>query len=107
MSDLAPRFRALLDAFASYKPGKVPAAVAGQAHKLSSNESPYGPLPSVAEAIAEAGRGVNRYPDNGAEALTAAIAERYGVPAEHIAVGAGSVAVLKQLVGRSASRTPR
>ena len=44
MSDLAPRFRALLDAFASYKPGKVPAAGAGQAHKLSSNESPYGPL---------------------------------------------------------------
>ena len=71
MSDLAPRFRALLDAFASYKPGKVPAAVAGQSHKLSSNESPYGPLPSVAEVIAEAGRGVNRYPDNGAEALTA------------------------------------
>ena len=52
MSDLAPRFRALLDAFASYKPGKVPAAVAGQqAHKLSSNESPYGPLPSVAEVM--------------------------------------------------------
>ena len=98
MSDLAPRFRALLDAFASYKPGKVPAAVAGQAHKLSSNESPYGPLPSVAEVIAEAGRGVNRYPDNGAEALTAAIAERFGVPAEHIAVGCGSVGVLKQLV---------
>jgi histidinol-phosphate aminotransferase len=98
MSDLAPRFRALLDAFASYKPGKVPAAVAGQAHKLSSNESPYGPLPSVAEVIAEAGRGVNRYPDNGAEALTAAIAERFRVPAEHIAVGCGSVGVLKQLV---------
>ena len=99
MSDLAPRFRALLDAFASYKPGKVPAAVAGQqAHKLSSNESPYGPLPSVAEVIAEAGRGVNRYPDNEAEALTAAIAERFRVPAEHVAVGCGSVGVLKQLV---------
>ena len=98
MSDLAPRFRALLDAFASYKPGKIPAAVAGQSHKLSSNESPYGPLPSVAEVIAEAGRGVNRYPDNGAEALTAAIAERFRVPAEHIAVGCGSVGVLKQLV---------
>src|ERR1700761_8224323 len=99
MSDLAPRFRALLDAFASYRPGKVPAAVAGQqAHKLSSNESPYGPLPSVAEVIAEAGRGVNRYPDNGAEALTAALAQRFSVPAEHIAVGCGSVGVLKQLL---------
>src|SRR5215472_15697361 len=98
MSDLAPRFRALLDAFASYKPGKVPAAVGGQSHKLSSNESPYGPLPSVAEVIADAGRSVNRYPDNGAEALTAAIAGRFSVPAEHIAVGCGSVGVLKQLL---------
>ena len=98
MSDLTPRFRPLLDTFPAYQPGKVPAAAAGQAHKLSSNESPYGPLPSVAEVIAEAGRGVNRYPDNGAEALTAAIAGRFSVPAEHIAVGCGSVGVLKQLL---------
>jgi histidinol-phosphate aminotransferase len=52
----------------------------------------------VAEVIAEAGRGVNRYPDNGAEALTAALAGRFAVPAEHIAVGCGSVGVLKQLL---------
>jgi len=98
MSDLSPRFRPVLGTFPAYKPGRVPAAVAGRAHKLSSNESPYGPLPSVAEVIADAGRGVNRYPDNGAEALTAAIAERFSVPAEHIAVGCGSVGVLKQLL---------
>src|SRR5580692_708130 len=98
MSDLAPRFRALLDAFASYKPGKVPAAVAGQAHKLSSNESPFGPLPSVAEVIAEAARGVNRYPDNGAADLIEAIARRFAVPPEHIAVGCGSVGVTQQLL---------
>jgi len=98
MSDLSPRFRPVLGSFPAYKPGRVPAAVAGRAHKLSSNESPYGPLPSVAEVIADAGRGVNRYPDNGAEALTAAIAGRFSVPAEHIAVGCGSVGVLKQLL---------
>ena len=98
MSDLTPRFRPVLDTFPAYQPGKVPAAAAGQAHKLSSNESPYGPLPSVAEVIAEAGRGVNRYPDNGAEALTTALAGRFSVPAEHIAVGCGSVGVLKQLL---------
>ena len=98
MSDLSPRFRPVLDTFPAYRPGRVPVAAAGQAHKLSSNESPYGPLPSVAEVIAEAGRGVNRYPDNGAEALTAAIAERFSVPAEHVAVGCGSVGVLKQLI---------
>jgi histidinol-phosphate aminotransferase len=98
MSDLSPRFRAVLDTVPAYKPGRVPVAARGEAHKLSSNESPYGPLPSVAEVIAEAGRGVNRYPDNGAEALTAALAERFAVPAAHVAVGCGSVGVLKQLI---------
>jgi histidinol-phosphate aminotransferase len=105
MSDLSPRFRAVLNSFPAYRPGRAPAAVAGRAHKLSSNESPYGPLPSVAEVIAEAGRGVNRYPDNGAEALTEAIADRFGVPPEHVAVGCGSVGVLKQLVEAVADHT--
>jgi histidinol-phosphate aminotransferase len=98
MSEASPRFRPVLDTFPPYRPGRVPAAVAGQAHKLSSNESPYGPLPSVVEAIASAGLGVNRYPDNGAEALTAALADRFAVPPEHIALGCGSVGVLKQLI---------
>jgi histidinol-phosphate aminotransferase len=98
MSDLTPRFRPVLDTVPAYKPGKAPVATAGEAHKLSSNESPYGPLPSVLEVITEACGGVNRYPDNGAEALTAAIAERFAVPADHIAVGSGSVGVLKQIM---------
>lgn len=98
MSDLSPRFRPVLATVPAYKPGKVPVAAAGQAHKLSSNESPYGPLPSVLGVIAEACNGVNRYPDNGAEALIAVIAKRFAVPADHIAVGSGSVGVLKQII---------
>jgi histidinol-phosphate aminotransferase len=98
MTDPSPRFRTVLDTVPAYKPGRAPVAGTGDAHKLSSNESPYGPLPSVVEVIAEAGRGVNRYPDNGAEALTAALAERFAVPAGHVAVGCGSVGVLKQLI---------
>ena len=98
MSDLSPRFRPVLDTVPAYTPGKAPVAATGQAHKLSSNESPYGPLPSVLEVIAEAASGVNRYPDNGAEALTGALAERFAVPADHVAVGCGSVGVLKQLI---------
>jgi histidinol-phosphate aminotransferase len=98
MSDVSPRFRPVLDTFPVFRPGKVPTATAEQAHKLSSNESPYGPLPSVAEVIAEAGHEVHRYPDNGAEALIAALAERFSVPLDHIAVGCGSVGVLKQLI---------
>jgi histidinol-phosphate aminotransferase len=99
MTDESPRFRPVLDSVSAYKPGRVPAAAAtGEAHKLSSNESPYGPLPSVAEVIAETGRTVNRYPDSGGAALTAAIAGRFAVPAGHVAIGCGSVGVLKQLM---------
>ena len=95
MSELSPRFRPVLDTFPPYKPGRAPSA---GGHKLSSNESPYGPLPSVAEAIAEAGLGVHRYPDNLAAELTAALAAKFGVPEEHVALGPGSVGVLKQLM---------
>jgi histidinol-phosphate aminotransferase len=98
MNDVSPRFRPVLATVPAYKPGQAPTAAAGEAHKLSSNESPYGPLPSVVEVIAEAAGAVNRYPDNGAAALTAAIAERFAVPVGHVAVGCGSVGVLQQLM---------
>ena len=97
MTDASPRFRSVLDGFPAYKPGRTPASVTGKSHKLSSNESPYGPLPSVVEVIAEAARSVNRYPDHGCAALIDAIAARYGVPADHVAVGCGSVGVAQQL----------
>ncbi len=94
----SPRFRPVLDQFAPYKPGKPATMVAGRSYKLSSNESPYGPLPSVIKVIAEAAGDVNRYPDNGAAELTEAIAARYDVPAAHVAVGCGSVGVVQQLL---------
>ncbi len=98
MTDLSPRFRPVLDTFPVYQPGKVPVVEAGEAYKLSSNESPYGPFPSVLKVIAEAAGDVNRYPDSGAAALTNALAERFAVPPAHVAVGCGSVGVLKQLM---------
>ncbi|MQA93371.1 MAG: histidinol-phosphate transaminase [Streptosporangiales bacterium] len=99
MSDQAsPRFRPTLEEIVAYKPGRVTTSPEGRSYKLSSNESPYGPLPSVVEVIAEAARGVNRYPDNGAVALTEAIAERQRVPYDHIALGCGSVGVTQQLL---------
>jgi histidinol-phosphate aminotransferase len=98
MSAQTPRFRPVLDRFAPYKPGKAPSAAAGQTYKLSSNESPYGPLPSVLKVIAEAAGEVHRYPDNVAAELTEAIAARYAVPAAHVAVGCGSVGLVQQLL---------
>jgi histidinol-phosphate aminotransferase len=93
-----PRFRSLLGGYAAYRPGKVARSPEGRSYKLSSNESPYGPLPSVAEAIAEAGRTVNRYPDNGAAELTTAIARRFDVPDDHVVTGCGSVGVAQMLL---------
>jgi len=98
MSEQTPRFRPILERFAPYQPGKPPAAGTGPTYKLSSNESPFGPLPSVVKVIAAAAGEVNRYPDNGASELTEAIAARYAVPASHIAVGCGSVGLVQQLL---------
>ncbi|MFO7249819.1 MAG: histidinol-phosphate transaminase [Actinomycetes bacterium] len=92
------RFRAILDTMPVYKPGKRVAAPDGRSFKLSSNESPFPPPPSVVEAIARAAAEVNRYPDAGCRRLTEALAERYGVPYDHIALGPGSVTVAQQLL---------
>jgi histidinol-phosphate aminotransferase len=94
----SPRFRSVLDQYVAYRPGKVARSPEGRSYKLSSNESPYGPLPSVREVIADAGGLVNRYPDNGCTALIQAIATRFGVPESHIAVGCGSVGVAQMLL---------
>jgi histidinol-phosphate aminotransferase len=98
MSVQTPRFRPILEQFAPYKPGKPPAVEGGPTYKLSSNESPFGPLPSVVKVIAAAAGEVNRYPDNGAAELTEAIAARYSVPVSHVAVGCGSVGLVQQLL---------
>jgi histidinol-phosphate aminotransferase len=93
------RLRAALDQVPAYVPGKPASAREGvTAYKVSSNENPFPPLPSVLEVIREAATQVNRYPDMAVTALTEALAEHLGVPTEHIATGTGSVGVLGQLV---------
>jgi histidinol-phosphate aminotransferase len=61
---------------------------------LASNESPYPPLPAVIEAATRALAGVNRYPDPSNARLRRALSDRYGVPAQRIAIGNGSCDVL-------------
>ncbi|MEV7008740.1 histidinol-phosphate transaminase [Streptosporangium sp. NPDC051022] len=92
-----PRFRTILDTVPPYRAGKAVVSADGRSYKLSSNESPYEPLPSVVEAISKAASRIHLYPDPGATGLTNALAERYGVPPEHVAVGAGSVTLVQQL----------
>ena len=98
----SPRLRSGRDQFAPYRPGGRVASPDGRSFKLSSNESPFGPLPSVTEVIAAAFADVNRYPDNGAAELTEAIARRHRIPPEHVAVGCGSVGVTQQLLAAAA-----
>jgi histidinol-phosphate aminotransferase len=61
---------------------------------LASNESPFGPLPEVVEAVSRAVSGSNRYPDPSYQPLRRALADRYGVPPERIALGNGSCEIL-------------
>ena len=82
-----------------YVAGKPPAQRPGlTSYKLSSNENPYPPLPGVLEAAQAAVARMNRYPDMGATALYAALAERFGVPVEHLSLASGSVGLIYQLV---------
>ena len=90
-----PRLRPTLDGIPTYKPGKPADA---DSYKLSSNENPYPPLAGVLEAAAAAAASFNRYPDLAVSGLTAELAQRFGVPAEHIATGTGSVAVAQSIV---------
>jgi histidinol-phosphate aminotransferase len=86
----------------AYRPGRNPADLAREigverAVKLASNEVAFPPLPAVLQAIAATAPETNRYPDNGAAVLTAALADRYGVTPEQVATGCGAVTVCQQL----------
>ena len=99
-----PRLRHALDGIPTYKPGRPAAARDGApAYKLSSNENPYPPLPSVLDTVRDAASSFNRYPDMFATGLTAAIAARFDVPVSHVATGTGSVGVLQQVVQSTAA----
>ena len=79
-----------------YIPGEQPKIA--NLIKLNTNENPFPPSPKVLAAIqAELGSDAGRlrlYPDPNADALKAAIAQRYAVSAPQIFVGNGSDEVL-------------
>lgn len=94
-----PHIRPDLHTLPAYKAGQKLAAVEGlKVFKLSSNENPYDPLPSVQAAIVKAAGEIHRYPDPLNTEMVATIAERFDVPVENIAVGTGSVAVLGHII---------
>lgn len=95
MGPLNPHLRDVLGEVPPYRPGRM--AERG-GYKLSSNENPYPPLPSVRRAISRAAGSINRYPDFEARLLVEAIADHARVPADMVATGTGAVGVLQQVV---------
>lgn len=96
---ILPRIRPAIAALAPYRQGKQ---AGPDAFKLSSNENPFDPLPSVVEALQHT-TPINRYPDATAGRLRARLAERYGVDADQVHVASGSVSILHQLILATAS----
>src|SRR3954451_6797844 len=100
MADVLPGggealFRRALDGLVPYEPGKPVEEVQRELGlervvKLASNEGPYGPFPAAVAAIERSIPELNRYPDGGAYALRAALADVHRVRFEEVALGAGS-----------------
>jgi histidinol-phosphate aminotransferase len=91
--------RPALSELQPYEPGKPVEEVQRELGldrvvKLASNEGPFGPMPAALEAMERAARELNRYPDGGAYRLRAALAERYGVAFEEVAMGSGADGVI-------------
>jgi histidinol-phosphate aminotransferase len=66
----------------------------GDLVKLASNETPWGPVQPVLDAIAQVAGSLNRYPDPGGTQLRKRLAERYDTNPERIVLGNGSCDVL-------------
>lgn len=96
---LAVRLRPEIVAVPAYKQGR-PAPADG--FKLSSNENPYPPLPSVVEAVAGTLAELNRYPNASGADLRERLAERHGVGAQQVHLGSGSVSLLAQFIAAAA-----
>jgi histidinol-phosphate aminotransferase len=88
-------FRPSVNGLTPYQPGKPVEDVQRELGldrvvKLASNEGPFGPFPAAQEALAQAARDLNRYPDGGVYRLHEALAERHGVTFDQISVGPGA-----------------
>ncbi|MEQ6897197.1 histidinol-phosphate transaminase [Microbacterium sp. KR10-403] len=95
----AVRVREDLDAVPAYRQGRsVAAGDEETVFKISSNENPYPPLPSVRSAVAATLERMNRYPESAASALTARLADELDVSPAQLVFGAGSIEIVSQLI---------
>ena len=85
-------FSSKYDALEAYTPGEQPRDL--QSVKLNTNESPFPPSPGVIAAAARAAETLRLYSDPESAALTAAVAERYGVSPSQVLMTNGSDEIL-------------
>ena len=96
--------RKVLDEVKPYIPGKPIEEVARELgldpetiDKLASNENPLGPSPLALEAIQNAIKEVNFYPDDSNYTLKQKLSRKFGVSEDGIIIGNGSVELLLML----------
>lgn len=77
-----------------YVPGKSKALGGSKIHKLSSNETPFGPSPKAIAAFQARADSLERYPDGSAAELREAIGAAYGINPARIVCGNGSDDIL-------------
>jgi histidinol-phosphate aminotransferase len=63
--------------------------------RLNFNENPYGPSPKALEALGSCGQVASRYPLSSERELIDALAKKYNVSRENIALGCGSTEILR------------
>jgi len=101
--DFKSLFRPGILATRPYSPGRPIGEVQRQLGlekviKLASNENPEGPLPAVLEAIQQAARGINRYPDAACFELTRKTAAHLQVEPGSLLFGNGSNEVIDIII---------
>lgn len=84
----------------AYRQGATPTK---PGFKLSSNENPFEPLPSVLREIEKRSAEIHRYAAAGMPELRGQIGAQFGVGADRVHLAAGSVAILYQLVQAAAA----
>jgi len=97
---LVPDYIAKLRA---YQPGRSEQEIRDafgleQVYKLASNESSWGPSPTVANAITDAVLGIHRYPAADLSPLRSSLAKRFKVKRENIVMGSGSESIMACIV---------
>lgn len=70
----------------------------GSGYRADLNENPFAPLSSVLVNVQQAAATLNRYPDGRCASLLGPLAEQLDVPEDHLVIGAGSTAILQQLL---------